>query len=646
MRKLVLSVLFSFLSLALFAQDADEGPILNNMGISYDSIINYLSRTDVSLADKVLMVRTAVQVVDPIDKTMHIFRLTLSQAKKEEQPTEIVRLYCSIANNYYLDTKLEQMKIHLDSAEVYVPKVENDEVLGMYYYMRGVCHVQSGNEEAGQESFYKAIRYYEAAGNNQMVIIYLLYDMAVPYVLRDDPVGMEPIVRKMLSAARQWKSDQGYILAYQMMAYYHNAAFKSTHDSAQQDSSVYYHARTVDVYENADDLLKTMAFTQIYESYANLLRSELEKNDPDWDVVVKNADKTLKHAVPTDTIRILRTHLGKAKALLKKGDLTEGEKEAKIALQMIQTQKAGMHSTYQEDAYEYLSELYAKKNNYKEAHRYEQLKGRAQKEVFKAEQYEKIKELNTKYETEKKELEIEYLTAENEYQTKLRFWHWVAIALVLGAGIFVSQWQATKRKLVANQLKVTQLEKEEVELNLALKEEQAARMEMERYEALLEVHFKELEIEGKESELSALKTEKEELDSHIRAYSERLQTYENEVAKVRNASTEAWAVVCDELSKLIAKRFKGEAAGEYLRTLNRVDSRFLVRLEERLPDVLASTFFKYAVCFVIDMPVRDIAECLSVEPNTVYMVRTRMKKKLDLAAGENMDMLLKSLAMG
>lgn len=645
MKKLLLFLLVFFNAIIALPQEANDNPILNDIGISYDSIITYLSRDDITLDDKVMMARTGVEVLTPYDKTTRIFSMVLEQAKREENPSLIVSFYCMIANNYMLDSRLDQTKVYLDSAQVHISDTDNDESLGIYYYLLGLYHTFTGNQDAGHEAYYKSINHYEKAGNKLKLILFLLYDIAVPYVQQYDYIGLEPIVRKMLATAQQLNTAEGYILAYQLMGHYHETIFSKTHDAVHNDSTLYYHHLAIETYENASDLVKAIAINQIFDSYNVLLNAELENETPQWDTVLYYADKGLIHATPTDTVKVARIHISKSRAHMKRNNIKEADKDAKIALSLLQTQTEGINAAYYSALYEVMASISAAQGNYRASYQYEQLRNKAQKTVYDTERYEKIKELETKYQSEKKELEIAHLKAENSYQLRLRLWQWGIIVLLLGLSVFIYQWQRAKRKLVANRLHITRLEKEEVQLNLSLKEEQAARAEMEKYEALLEVHFKELNIEGKESELLALRAEKDELDKQIKAYSDKLFDYENSVALSSAVPTdENWTVIVDEMTQLISKRFKDDARETYLLHLKKIDKNFLKRMEEVLPNILSSPYLKYSICFVLDMPVKDVALCLSVEPNTVYTTRLRMKKKLKLKSGDNLDLELKKLS--
>ncbi|WP_370525487.1 hypothetical protein [Dysgonomonas sp. 521] len=89
--------------------------------------------------------------------------------------------------------------------------------------------------------------------------------------------------------------------------------------------------------------------------------------------------------------------------------------------------------------------------------------------------------------------------------------------IIIGIRVYVM-----KKKAVLRDMEIVQMEKDEIEMQMNLKKEQAKRIELEKYEALLEVHFKDMEIEGKESELEELKHNKQMLDKQIESYGNKL----------------------------------------------------------------------------------------------------------------------------
>ncbi len=231
---------------------------------------------------------------------------------------------------------------------------------------------------------------------------------------------------------------------------------------------------------------------------------------------------------------------------------------------------------------------------------------------------------------------------EEHYKKVISFLHAGIILLVILMAFILYKWQNAKHNFIAAKLKLVHLEKEEIKLNNALEERHILLEKPQKYEALLEAYFKEKEIEEKEQELNKLKKEKELLDKKIDEYGRRLYQYENNLPQYDNLNIEPFDILIKDLSTLILKKC-GEKAEEYLNRLQGVNESFIFHLEKISKGSIFTLYLKYCICFVIGMNTKEISDCFSVEPGTIHVTRSRIKKKLGLGSSDKLDIYLKKL---
>lgn len=255
---------------------------------------------------------------------------------------------------------------------------------------------------------------------------------------------------------------------------------------------------------------------------------------------------------------------------------------------------------------------------------------------------ETIKNQQLEDENKKKEQKMTNFTRENHYEQRISFLY-VSVSLLLIIIILIFyKWQNTKRNFIATKLKLTSLEKEEIKLNQSLEQKHIIHKEPHKYEALLETYFKEKEVKEKEKELNKLKKEKELLNKKIDEYRKKLHQYENNLPQYDKLNIEPFDILIKDLSSLILKRC-GEKSEEYLNRLQEVNESFIFYLEEISKGSIFTLYLKYCICFAIGMKTKEISECFSVEPGTIHVTRSRIKKKLGLGSKDKLDVYLKRL---
>jgi len=197
----------------------------------------------------------------------------------------------------------------------------------------------------------------------------------------------------------------------------------------------------------------------------------------------------------------------------------------------------------------------------------------------------------------------------------------ILLALTL---FFVIRWLLSRKKASDSQLLLAKKEKNEIELQARLKDEMLKKVKLEKYESLLEIHFKNKKISEMDDTLLGLKNEQDKLNEQIQNFTERLHLYEQEKFKSKIEDTYFVNIAHDVYDRILNKL--QEKAG-YLKAIRDLDDSFFLNLKNKFGEDLSAINIKYCICFAIGMNVKDIAKCFSIESRSVHRARHRLKSK-------------------
>ena len=204
------------------------------------------------------------------------------------------------------------------------------------------------------------------------------------------------------------------------------------------------------------------------------------------------------------------------------------------------------------------------------------------------------------------------------------------------------------KKATETQLRLTRSEKNEALLQIKLREEQLEKEKFEKYDVLLDSHFKRIQISEMDDELRELRNEQHNLNALIGDYAGKLKNYEKRKSgeTVFQTDEPLHTSVLGEIYGLIKRRIKDVSTQrEYFEQLATVEDSFFRRLAERAEsDCLSALEMQRCVAILIGMKAQDIAECFSVEPRSIHQARHRLKVKLKVDKETDLDMFLKQFS--
>lgn len=636
------------LNVFVFAQAQQDIRQLNIEGLNYNSCMKIVEDPTVPFARKMEIARQITNMQQR-DEVTNIFNALITQGKNQNDATSLMWLYSSLGSLYRIHFDLKTAKSYLDMASTYEKKVKDNAVLAKYYGATGSYYGSIFDEKNAHYNYYKAISFYEKAGQSEGYIINMLYNISIFFINRNDAENLKKIINQMVLLAPKIKDKSDAIFFYRAKSAYYQILFqrgskKNKPDYSLLDSVVRYEKKSIDIFDSSDPITKSKYQRHMALSYSNLADIESSKPNPDWQQVIQYIDNSKNLADSTDIQTRGFNSMIKARAFYHKGSTDSALAESLDAFRIFNKVDKTRFLAERSECCELMSLIYEKKKMYVEALFYQRKKNEYDMQLYINEQDKAVKEIQTKYETQEKENKIIQLTERTHYQEKIKYLYYGIIALSVFISFFIIRSLRLKRKSDLHQLENVKIKKEEAELQLQLKEEQAARSELEKYEALLEIRFKEIEIDDKDSELKKLKEEKEELDILVNQYSDNLKKYEAAISKKReNVEVKSYTYIYDEIKFLITKRLPREKTSFYLDKLEVIDDSFVANIERISNSSISSIFIQYCICFVINMDIKDISECFSVEPSTIHMARYRMKKKLNLNSNEDLYTFLNEL---
>lgn len=570
--------------------------------------------------------------------------LFISDRFNSQKPDSIVKYYIALIDEYMQNYNLDSVKLYLDSASLYKEGLVDWANLGKFYHYYGMYYSFKEQDTKSHQYYYQAIEFYEKAGKFEHIIP-IYHNLAFSYLQKHDAGSLKKITEKMRLIALKTNKASDYIDTYRVISFYFNCLYeKDKKQGFYLDSAIYYDQQLLSIFENTEKL--SVRDEDIAYNYLNLASNLLEKDSIDIGVIRSYLDKSEKMMNPVDSGMIVNQYWVKGRIAYKQQKYLEAEQLFNTQLTIMDQWLQGAPLSMYAELFEMLAKVSEVQKKYVEALEYERRRIGYLNQIHDVQKYETVRELETRYEVEKKEQAIVQLTELNKFRQKISYLYLGLFILGVVACVFVIHWSRQKRKAANAQLELSRLEKHDAMLQVQLKEEQLKKAQLEKYEALLDSHFKKEQLSEMDEVLSGLKEEQEQLNRRIDEYAEKVKAYENrkpEESLFATVNPNNTSLVRD-IYELVNKRLGDEPEQEeYLERLRRTEDWFFAALRAKSADELSPLNVKYCVCFFIDMKTEHIATCMSVESGTVLITRHRLKTKLRIGRGVDITTFLKQM---
>lgn len=502
-------------------------------------------------------------------------------------------------------SQFEEAKVYYNKALIFFIKQNSLENQAVEIQNIGVIDFQQGKIEQALNSYLKVDSIFRQLKNpNKSRIAVNLYNIAIVYKVLNEREKSRSIYFEAIENFKAVNDLVGIAQVYTNLG--------ANYFDENKDSSFKYHTLSFQTYQSINHNLG-MATSLSYLADLNRDKGEFEKAIENY----KNAIEIQANNKFNFGLNYSLISLGMAYRL--KGDYN---KAIECLQTVIDSAKASGTIDHQQRAYAELYEVYLSKKEYEKALNTLNISHVLKDSLVNTAKYEAIKSIEAKFESDKKQQQIEQLTLENKI-ISLRFITGIAFVIFLLIVVFIilnRRLAIRKRDLALFEAKNKLTEQE---LSLTEKELENERLKFEKTNAELELRKKlllnyALRISNKNQFLDGLK---EKIKDKTVPDTDRLK----------------------QISQLINRNLIAESELKELDTImESVGADFYLKLSKYSSE-FNETEKKICVFLSLDMSSKDISSILAISPKTIDNYRSSIRKKLGIDAEENLYSKLNNL---
>ena len=606
-----------------------------------DSLCNIVGSSNVSYSKKNDMMNSFSSVSlypEYFDKLYPLFNTLLEEARQNSHKDGMLFCFNSIANLYLSLGDKSNTQKYLDSAEVYINKVNNLQYLASYYGIRG-RYIQRYFPDRTPEAindYHNSLYYYDKSGKrgyeDEKAII--LRDLTMDGFQRNDSAYVCKNIHKILDLRKYHNSPIVGFCIMEVNIALNSIYHQKTLEQKYLDSIVIYSRKCLDLYESG---LLSNAFTYIaIDFYTIMAEAMSQKSGVDGNVVDSLFLVAESKYELMDSVGIARVHQIKASILFDRGMVDSAEVMALDAQKYLAAgYKYNYYSLAKSNA-ALLRDIYNVKGDYKKAIEYDDILAKKDEEI----RANEIKELELRFDVFVKDTELKQLNSNVVYYDTIQKVSVLICVLLCLATLFLVLLIRSKRKNLNRDIALINVENEDAKLKLKLTEEQTVKTQLERYEVLSDFYLKEMELIGKNKDLEQLYLDKEALDKQVELFRQKVESLDVLADKTEQTGNDVQNVIADDLKRLISRQMPDGSV--YINNIDLLSKSYVDALNEKSDGNLSVSYLKYCICFAIGMSISDVADCFEIEQSSVHMVRYRLKKKFGLGNDDDLGAFLQS----
>lgn len=422
----------------------------------YASITDLLKKSEISFDRKYNLLKEISKL--ELSEQQEALSLLLKDAKRQNQNQTLCELYSRIAHNNLFLGDISHAKLALDSATIFVKKATDDNSIALYHYASGDYYNIMLDEANAHKHYYEAIRYYEQSKENHLKAIYILHNIAFSYIQKKDLSNLKIVRDRMANIVRKAGENLLIEVAYtRVQAYYYSIFYQKEHKECYLDSAIISDKRVIHLFES--DQKKKIIPEEIAYNYVNLSSNYLKKKVINYSQAEYLINRAIDLSAPTDTAM-------QVNCLWLKGQIYEGQNRIQDAvtimkdqLQLMKSWSASENLVLYADLYKNLAKLCSRLNEYEEAFLYQKEELEYRNRILDKEKYQIISDLQTKYETEKKEDQI-------KQQEQIIIFLSILCILIATGAFFAMKWKRVVKLVSLKQKTIVKLQKSEAKLQM------------------------------------------------------------------------------------------------------------------------------------------------------------------------------------
>jgi tetratricopeptide (TPR) repeat protein len=540
------------------------------------------------------------------DSAFFYFRKTLSHIKKDENAELVASTYRGIGQVYLRINKYDSSRYFLKQGLALATEINAHKV-------KAGIHNDFGNVFIEESKYAEALTEY--------ILSAKLYDS-----LLHDPTGYCTVLFNIgnvhsvmgnldnaLDYARQGRRLAKENNFYRGLAYGQKLIGRIFRRQGKADSAIYEYKQALGNFLKTGDKLNA---SELELSLANIYYDKQE-----YRIALIHLDNGLTFAraihVPGQTA-YLYSSKGFSHFALKELD--------KAALYFDSSRQVAeqVHNAYLiMDAYGVLSDIQKEKGNFKSALELHQKFASLSDSLLGAENRKAVEEIQSKYDNDKKQAEIELLQKDQRI-SRISTYTLIAVLVfvVITGGLYINRGQLkaqAARELAEKEKILTDQQKELLEAELKTRQLQQDQLKQE------------LEFKNKELTTYTLNLiQKNEVLEELRTALEQ-QDRSNGQSAITNILQKV------KYSAHLDKEWDG-----FKRYFEQVHTGFFDSLLAQYPELSAADL-KLCALLKLNLETKEMASLLGISPDSVKVSRSRLRKKLNLEAEQNLTLFLTAL---
>lgn len=438
--------IFFFLFITQIELKADE----------YSSITDILEDSKISF-DKKYDLLEDISGLELL-KQQKVLSILLRDAKRKKKDYTLCELYSRIAHNDIFLGDISHAKLVLDSATIFLQKANDNNTIALYHYVSGDYYNMMLDEINAHKHYYEAIRYYEQSKKGHLRAVYILHNIAFSYIQKKDLPNLKIVRDRIANIVSKADKNLSIDVAYtRVQAFYYSILYQNKLKECYLDSAIILDKKVIDLFNS--DIKKELRPEEITYNYVNLVVNSLKKNKVEYGELESLVDSAISLASPTDTAMQVNCLWLKGQIYKKQNRMREAGDILKEQLQLMNNWSVSENLVMYADLYNNLAEVCMDLNEYEEAFLYQKEELKYRNRILDKEKYQIISDLQTKYETEKKEDQI-------KQQEQIIFFLSILCVLIAMGAFFAIKWKRVVKLISVKQKKIVKLQKSEAKLQI------------------------------------------------------------------------------------------------------------------------------------------------------------------------------------
>lgn len=545
-------------------------------------------------------------------------------AQKEGNQLELVKAYALITHIYGNQELFTDAQLYQDSALLAAGDSRNVLVTAYANYASAVFYYAMGNSETLMKIAQQSLLLLEPENLDYFLQAKMSYFLYGVYTDMEDFEKSRWYTLRAIEAAKLAGEINFLSASYAALGTTYTYRLDTKKTAGDLDSILYYTRLSGDMFYQYPGKVAPFTYAIARLNEASYLLKYQFKKQPHLRSQIVDSVKTVLDIMSSHIINGKEAIISNCYGILaavarEEGNLSEAEEYLNSAMRKIDSSKTPQYYALNNILID-LSNIYAKKGDYKKAWETQNDLFRNNAQLFDERRMKLVNQLEAQYQAEKKEREVQVLKDKAKSQKKAQYLYMGLAGIGLLGTFFMFRSYHYNLKYSVEREKKLEAEKHDAETLILLQEEEQARLKTEQ--ELLELQQQKLRDEVLMSQLQ------------VQHKNEVLQSLKEKLTDDRNINIRQ--IIREE--NILDGDFE-----EAKINVQEVHPNFFKSISERAVQRLTPLDQKYCAYLYLGMDTKQIANLLNVEPKSVRMTRYRLKQKFGLDKETELSTFLKTI---